>query len=538
MQFDEKALKKLKVPELRQILTERNLKTEGKKDELVARILQSNVGENEQQEQQSKSPSTEEQRKSVGEEPVVNGDNVESMGKKGEEIDKKSQELMEEERKLALRAERFGLVKKNNELTEEEKKLRLRQERFGSANTTKNNSELQEVNKKRENPNKASEFFLMVVVDQDEEKMRKRLERFEVVEPLLTDPSVLEKYRAAARTANTVIKMVFEKAVENASIFELCKYGDEMINDLSKKEYTKAKFSKGIAYPTSVCVNNIACHFSPIESESELAKPLSKGDVVKVQLGTHYDGFAAVVANTIVVGSSESEPVTGEKADLISAAHYTAEGILRMMKPGKKSTEISAVASQMAQEFGCKPLEGSLCHDQKRNVIDGTKHIVLNPSSEEKSKIALNEVEVGEVYLIDVVVSKGDAKPKLSGTRATIFKKSGATYQLKMKIARSFYSEISTKFGTFPFGLRNCEEERKAKLGVIECVKSRIVEAFDVIEEKDGNLVAQVCYTVMITENGVVRLTEGLEWNPKVIVSDKVLSSEMKELLNVSPKSL
>ena len=51
-------------------------------------------------------------------------------------------------------------------------------------------------------------------------------------------------------------------------------------------------------------------------------------------LGSHIDGFIAVVAHTLVVGAKPGEKVTGRKADVILAAHYASEAALRLVKPG------------------------------------------------------------------------------------------------------------------------------------------------------------------------------------------------------------
>ena len=56
-------------------------------------------------------------------------------------------------------------------------------------------------------------------------------------------------------------------------------------------------------------------------------------------LGAHIDGFCAVAAHTIVVGASESNKVTGRKADVIMAAHLAAETALRLVKPGTEVRE-------------------------------------------------------------------------------------------------------------------------------------------------------------------------------------------------------
>ena len=74
-----------------------------------------------------------------------------------------------------------------------------------------------------------------------------------------------------------------------------------------------------MAFPTCISVNNIICHYSPLLSEPDSV--LAEGDLVKIDLGAHIDGFIAVVAHTWVLGASAEAPVTGRKADVIMAAH-------------------------------------------------------------------------------------------------------------------------------------------------------------------------------------------------------------------------
>jgi len=84
-----------------------------------------------------------------------------------------------------------------------------------------------------------------------------------------------------------------------------------------KKVYSKKKTEKGIGFPTCLSVNEICGHFSPLKSEPATLKD---GDVVKIDLGVHIDGFIALVAHTVTVGEDKA-PVEGKKADVILAAH-------------------------------------------------------------------------------------------------------------------------------------------------------------------------------------------------------------------------
>ena len=68
--------------------------------------------------------------------------------------------------------------------------------------------------------------------------------------------------------------------------------------------------SSGIAFPSCLSVNNCICHFSPLTSENDVT--LADGDVIKVDMGAHVDGYIAVVAYTHVIGASKEKPVTGK----------------------------------------------------------------------------------------------------------------------------------------------------------------------------------------------------------------------------------
>ena len=92
-----------------------------------------------------------------------------------------------------------------------------------------------------------------------------------------------------------------------------------MIESEIQKTYNSKKtknLERGIAFPTCVSLNNVVGHFSPLGDESV---QLKDGDVAKIIVGSHIDGFAATAAHTVVVGDAS---VTGRKADVILAAQH------------------------------------------------------------------------------------------------------------------------------------------------------------------------------------------------------------------------
>ena len=128
------------------------------------------------------------------------------------------------------------------------------------------------------------------------------------------------------------------------SVLSLSEKGDAMIIEETGKIFKKEKeMKKGIAFPTSISVNNCVCHFSPLKSDQDYI--LKEGDLVKIDLGVHVDGFIANVAHTFVVDVAQGTQVTGRKADVIKAAHLCAEAALRLVKPGNQVSCLVQVQS-------------------------------------------------------------------------------------------------------------------------------------------------------------------------------------------------
>ncbi|KAF9916614.1 Proliferation-associated protein 2G4 [Lobosporangium transversale] len=341
----------------------------------------------------------------------------------------------------------------------------------------------------------------------------------------VANTDVLTKYKAAADITNRVIAQVTAACVDGASVLEICINGDKAIEEATKTVYTKGKISKGVGFPTSLSVNNIICHFSPLASDPEADQKLKTGDMVKIELGAQIDGFGAIAATTIVVGASKENPIKGKQADVLMAAHHAAEAAVRLIRAGNANTPVTDHVQRIAAAYGCKPVEGMLSHQQEKNVIDGKKQIILNPTEGQRQDFEKCTFAENEVYCVDIMISSGDGKIKSSTTRTTIYKKTATNYSLKMQTSRVVLSEITKKFGQFPFNLRLMDDERKARMGLLECIKHNVVNAYDVMEEKDGEFVAQFLFTVCVMPSGPLRITN-TPIDLEIIQSEKKIEDE------------
>jgi len=350
-------------------------------------------------------------------------------------------------------------------------------------------------------------------------------------EKTIAEDLVVTKYKMAGEIVNVVLKQVLEKCVVGASVLEICEFGDSQILQKTSVCFKKEKdMKKGIAFPTCVSVNNCICHYSPLKSDQPVL--LKENDLVKVDLGAHIDGFIAVAAHTVAI--SNEKPIKGRMADVYLAAYNAAEVALRLVRPGNGNYLVTDAIQKAAESYKCKPISGMLSHQLKQFRIDGEKSIIQNPSDAQKKEHDKCEFNLHEVYAIDVLVTTGEGKGREVDSKTTVYKKTDDSYQLKLKNSRAFFADAEKKFGLMPFTLRAFEDEKKARLGILECVKHRLMDPFNVLYEKEEELVAQFKFTILLMPSGTHKIT-GLQINGDQFESQyKIEDEELKKALATS----
>src|SRR3989338_10992272 len=181
-------------------------------------------------------------------------------------------------------------------------------------------------------------------------------------------------------------------------VIELCSAGDSFMEEKIKHAYKKSKgLKKGIAFPTCVNVNEIVCHFSPLENTPEAAATLKENDVVRVDLGVQIDGYISNIAQTYILTPNV---VTGREADCLAAVQQGMEVAQRLMKPGKTNTELIQALQKVAQTFNVKWVNGVLSHEIKRDVVDGKNTILLHEDADQT--VDEFKFETNQVFCLDL----------------------------------------------------------------------------------------------------------------------------------------
>lgn len=350
----------------------------------------------------------------------------------------------------------------------------------------------------------------------------------------LSNSDVATKYREAAKICNLALQGVIQQCVAGARIIDVCKFGDSVVEQSCAQVFRSKSVEKGIAFPTCVSVNECVCHNSPLESEEQ--PPLENGDMVKVDVGCHIDGYIAVTAHTFVVGADPATPIEGPQADVVKAAYLGAQAALKTLRPGNTNKMVTEAIARVAESFGVKAVSGTLMHQMKRYVIDGNKVILLREEPGMEQRVEDCTFEPFEVYSVDVAMSSGEGKPRETDTRTTVFKRAvDQQYRLKMRASRYLFNEVNARFPTMPFSLRALEDERQARMGVVECLKHELLHPYPVLYERAGDHVAHFKLTVLLLQSGTVAVT-GMPLPEGLYNSDKAVDEQTAALLATSNK--
>jgi len=321
--------------------------------------------------------------------------------------------------------------------------------------------------------------------------------------------------------------LLIEISTVGSSILELCRKGDEMIENETKSVYTKnKKMEKGIAFPTCVNVNETICHNSP---SSEDTQKLKLGDIVRFDLSVHLDGFVATLAHTVVL---TDKVIDGKPGDCFAAAQSCLDAAHKLIFDGNTNANVTDAFSKIADSYGVTLIEGVLGHQLKRFVIDGSHCIQLKSTPEQT--VEEFKFKDFEAFSIDVVITTGPGKLRETAPKTTIYKRIPENdYHLKLKSSREAIKIISTKFNNFPFGLRGLDKE--VKFGLNEIKQHNLIEGYPVLCEKKGEFTVQFKTTFLVMRNETIRST-GM--NSQEYKSEKKLDSNFVTSVNEFRKKM
>jgi methionyl aminopeptidase len=291
---------------------------------------------------------------------------------------------------------------------------------------------------------------------------------------------IRKSYEIAGRVAAQALKFGAKQIKPDANMRDVLDSVEEYI----------LKKGCGIAFPAQSSISNIAAHFCPLDTDEVIYK---EGQVVKIDVGAHHDGYIGDTALTVSIG--------GEHNDLVKAAVAAVEAAQETLRPGCTPNEVGAAIADAIQNRGFKPVRNLSGHGVGRFKIHTSPGMPNYASGEGKPLVE------NQVVAIEPFATNGSAGLIYNGPNPTLFALNGAR-AARTPYGRQTLSLIQT-FNGLPFTTRWITRKLGSKglLGLTELRRSGMLAEYPPLLEKSGGLVAQRENTFLITKNGCKVLT-------------------------------
>ena len=275
----------------------------------------------------------------------------------------------------------------------------------------------------------------------------------------------------------------------------LIKPGVSLLDVANKVESKIIERGAGLAFPVNISLDQAAAHFSP-RHDTELK--FNKGNVVKLDVGAHVDGYIADTANTIEIGSNNYEKI-------IEASEMALDKAIKLLEPGMDLSDIGKTIELEIESYGYKPISNLSGHSLERYIL----HSGISVPNVSGS-IVREKPKVGDVLAIEPFATNGEGRV-ISGKGSNIYLcKDSYRYKLIRDIkSKNVFNKIFGKFKTLPFAERWCVDIIPNGLDIALKKLSffGLVKHYpQLIEAKDG-IVTQKEHTVILNQEGCEVIT-------------------------------
>lgn len=292
----------------------------------------------------------------------------------------------------------------------------------------------------------------------------------------MTDNEKFQAYRKVGKLTAEIRETIRKKVKPGETLLNIAVTTEELIRDKGAEP----------AFPCNVSVNEVAAHYSPPEGDEA---EVEEGDLVKVDIGAHIDGYIADTAVSIATDEK------GQK--LVSAINRVLENAIQAVKPGVNVGEIGAVIEKTAKEAGYKPIENLTGHSLARWSL----HAGLTIPNVEKD--TEDELKEGDIIALEPFITDGAGEVE-DAPEVYIFRYlSGESVSGRM--ARQTVRRISNKYGQLPFAERWLAKDMskiRLQMTLRELLVSGALHPYYVLKEVEDGMVAQAEHTLIVTKDG------------------------------------
>ena len=295
------------------------------------------------------------------------------------------------------------------------------------------------------------------------------------------DINELDKWKESGKLAHDALHFGKELIEEGKSMLEITEKIESYVYDNGGK----------LAFPTNLAINNVGAHWTPSTKTTE---KFQNGDLVKLDVGVHIDGYIGDNALTVEVGTEKYGKLIDTSREALNAA-------IEVAGPGINVGMIGYAVQTTIENRGYKPIANLTGHGIKRyNLHSG----ISVPNVKENGGAILKP---GDIIAIEPFVTDGAGR--VGGKRNSNIYHVRQVRNIKDEKAAEMIDEIQHRYKGLPFAERWLHgiQMNDAANSLTKLMRAGIISYYPVLDELGKGMVAQSEHTVLITNSGSEVLT-------------------------------
>ena len=291
---------------------------------------------------------------------------------------------------------------------------------------------------------------------------------------------VKEKYLKAGAIASSVRKEAADMMKAGTLLLDVAEFVESEIVKRGGKP----------AFPVNIAIDCIAAHYTPHSQDPLRFQP---GEVVKLDLGVHVDGYIADTALTVEISTNRNKA-------LIDAARESLDVVLDSLVPNIMVRNIGATIERVIRSKGFEPVSNLTGHSLEQfNLHAGVS--VPNISDESGDSL-----KPGMAVAIEPFATTGVGR--VAGRKSGNIFKLIRMKELGDEELDGMVRQIHDECHYLPFSERWVAKRSQRPERVLKkLLRNGIIATYPILTEVENGTVSQFEHTILITNDGCLVTT-------------------------------
>lgn len=288
----------------------------------------------------------------------------------------------------------------------------------------------------------------------------------------LVDQDALDSIIKAGAVTREALQLGAGMIAEGVSLLSVAERTEEHIRKRGAKP----------AFPVNIGINQVAAHYTPASND---ISTFHRGDVVKLDVGAHVNGYMGDTAMTVEVG-------TRNWHSLIDAPSKALSMVIEMIGDGVPVNTIGDTIDRGIRSNGFLPIRNLAGHEIKRHKL----HSGLSISNYDDG----NNTKVRNDMLLAIEPFATDGAGEVDNSKPGNIYICQRDREIRDAGAERLSSMIKEEFGGMAFCERWCTAfDPKAPTHLRTLVRYGAIHAYPILTEVKGGMVSQAEHTILIS---------------------------------------